>query len=257
MSGAASPEDRDSAAQHVLREAAAAYRARGYTVTAGHHEGMPDALLGAHPDLVATRGDERVAVVVRTGRQMPRVLPDVETVRSAGWRLELFAGTGSSHPGATPEMVAGQLREAAQLSSDHKVAALLLEWAAAEEVLRMLTARFAPEEATGRAVPDHVYSLGLLSEGQHQLLDSLLAMRDQVAHAVAPVAIPDASVQDAATLLDRMLHPSYVPPPIMADRAMAAGHDGDALDQVRRAFPEADPADQEDAAEYLRELAGR
>lgn len=82
-------------------------------------------------------------------------------------------------------------------------------------------------------------------------------MRDQVAHAVAPVAIPDGAVQDAASLLDCMLQPSYVPPPIMADRAMAAGHDGDTLDQVRCALPEADPADQEDAEEYLRDLAGR
>jgi hypothetical protein len=52
-----------------------------------------------------------------------------------------------------------------------------------------------------------------------------------------------------------MAGPSYVPPPIMADRALAElDQDQDPLQQARRLFPESAPEEQLEAADYIRSL---
>jgi hypothetical protein len=181
----------------------------------------------------------------------------MDALRAEGWRLELFFADDPVPPIAPPDAVTARLREATQLAdSQHTVAALLLIWAVVEEALRRLASRFAPAE-TGRRVfsPAQAYSMGLLSENQHQLLSSVRYLRNQATHNITPISVPDSVIHDTVGLLERMNRPTYVPPPIMADRVIAHfDPDQGVLEQVKRLFPDADPEDQADAAEYIRSL---
>lgn len=244
----------------LLDRVAEEYQRRGYDVIVEPEtRSVPAALRSLRPDLLAIHGGDHVAVIVKTdkGSLGLRPVPDMDTLRGEGWRLELVFADDPVPPSAPPEAVAARLREAEQLAdSNHTVAALLLVWTAVDEVLRGLASRFAPSE-TGRKIlsPDQAYSLGLLSESQHRLLSALQRIRNQAAHAITPGQVPADTIRDAVGLLNRMGRPSYVPPPIMADRVLAeADQRGRPLEQVRRLFPESDPAEQSEAAEYIRSL---
>ncbi len=245
---------------HLLDRVADEYQRRGYEVMLEPQaQDLPDSLRGLRPDLLASLGDDHVAVIVKTSRRSStlRTVPDIEALRAEGWRLELFFADDPVPPIATPDAVVARLREATQLADDHhKVAALLLVWAAVEEALRGLASRFAPGE-TGRRIlpPDQAYSMGLLSENQHRLLSSLRNLRNQATHNITPISIPDSAIQDTVNLLERITRSTYVPPPIIADRVFAQlDPTQDVLEQVKRSFPDSDPADQADAAEYVRSL---
>jgi hypothetical protein len=70
-----------------------------------------------------------------------------------------------------------------------------------------------------------------------------------------PKPVPDDVLMRTIALVNRMIQPSYVPPPIMADSVLAhLDWEHDVLEQVERSFPEANPIDQQEAAEYLRSL---
>jgi REase_AHJR-like len=245
---------------HLLGQVADEYRQRGYDVVLEPRaQDLPASLRELHPDLLASRDDDRVAVIVKRSRRAfaLRTVPDMDTLRAEGWRVELFFADDPAPPIAPPDAVTELLREAEQLvDSQHKVAALLLIWAPVEEVLRGLASRFAPGE-TGRKVllPDQAYSMGLISENQHRLLSNLRYLRNQAAHNITQVSVPDSAIRDTVELLERMNRPTYVPPPIMADRVYADFDPSqETLEQVKRLFPHADPAEQADAAEYVRSL---
>lgn len=249
-----------SAEARVLDLVVGEYQRRGYDVTVEPRpRNLPAALRSLHPDLLAIRGDDHVAVIIRMGERTStlRPAPNMDALRGEGWRLELVFADDLVLPSAPPDAVAARLHEAAQLAdSNHTVAALLLTWTAVDEVLRGLASRFAPSE-TGRKIlsPDQAYSMGLLSQGQHRMLSALQRIRNQAAHAITPTQISADVIRDAVSLLNRMAQPSYVPPPIMADRVLAEpGQHQNALKQVKRLFPNSDPAEQSEAAEYIRSL---
>jgi len=254
------PADSEQAELALMAQVADEYRQRGYEVTVEPQaQDLPTSLRGLRPDLVAMRDDDRVAVVVkrRRGSFALPAIPDIDALRREGWRMELFFADDPAPPVASPDTVAARLREAEQLADDqHRVAALLLVWAAVEETLRTLASRFAPGE-TGRKIltPDQAYSIGLLSENQHRFLSVLRDLRNQAAHNITPIPVPDNTIRDAVSLLERMISPTYVPPPIMADRVFSQfQRNQDVLEQVQQLFPHADPLEQADAAEYIRSL---
>jgi REase_AHJR-like len=236
------------------------YQVRGYDVTVEPRaSGLPDFLRDLQPDLLAVRGDDRVAVIIRKGERNSglRPVPDMDALHGGGWRLELVLADDLVLPSAPPEAIAARLAEASQFAeTGHGAAALLLAWTAVEEVLRELTFRFAPDAASRRvSTPDSAYSLGLLSEDQHRFLAGVQRFRNQAAHTVLPAPIPLQLILQIAGLVNRMAKPFYVPPPIMADRALAElDQRQDPLEQVRRLFPKSSPEDQLEAEEYIRSL---
>jgi len=243
----------------LLDRVAEEYQRRGYDVIVEPGtRNVPAALRSLRPDLLAVHGDDHVAVIIKTGNGALglRSVQDMDALRGEGWRLELVV-PDDPVPSAPPAAVAARLGEAEQLAdSNHAVAALLLVWTAVDEVLRGLASRFAPSE-TGRKIlsPDQAYSMGLLSEGQHRLLSALQRRRNQAAHSITPEQVPPDVIRDAVNLLIRMSRPSYVPPPIMADRVLAGpDQHGTPLEQVRRLFPSSDPVEQSEAAEYIKSL---
>jgi hypothetical protein len=254
------PAASEQAEPALMAQVADEYRQRGYEVALEPRAGdLPPSLGGLRPDLVAVRDDDRVAVVVkrRRGSFALPAIPDMDALRREGWRMELFFADDPAPPVASPDAISARLREAEQLADDqHRVAALLLVWVAAEETLRTLASRFAPGE-TGRKIltPDQAYSIGLLSANQHRSLSILRGLRNQAAHNITPIQIPDNTIRDAVSLLERMTSPVYVPPPVMADRVFSQFQPNqDVHEQVQQLFPHADPLDQADAAEYIRTL---
>jgi hypothetical protein len=244
----------------LLGQVAEEYQRRGYDVILEPRiHDLPGSLRELHPDLLASRHDDNVAVIVKRSRRSSalRTVPNTEALRAEGWRVELFFADDPVPPIASPEAVTARLREAMQLiDSHHSVAALLLIWAAVEEALRGLASRFAPGESSRRALtPDQAYSMGLLTESQRHLLSSLRNLRNQATHNISPVSVPGDAMQDAVDLLGRMNRPTYVPPPIMADRVFAELEPGQGqIEQVRHLFPDADPKEQAEAVAYVKSL---
>jgi hypothetical protein len=244
----------------ALELVAGAYQLRGYEVTVEPRgSSLPGFLSGVQPDLLAVRGDDHVAVIVQRSERVaaPRPTPDVDALHSQGWRLELVLADDLVLRNASAEAIAAQLQEAVELAeSSHGTAALLLAWTAVDEVLRELASRFAPSESGRRVLTaDRAYSLGLLSDSQHRMLSGIQRLRNEVAHTIRPVEVPSQLIVDIANLVNRMAGPSYVPPPIMADRALAElDQDQDPLQQARRLFPESAPEEQLEAADYIRSL---
>src|SRR5258708_1529919 len=103
------------AEEHLLDQVADEYRRRGYEVTLERQiQRLPDSLRRIRPDLLATLGDDHVAVIVKTSRRSPvlQVVPDMEALRAEGWRLELFFADDPVSPIAPPDAVEARLREA-------------------------------------------------------------------------------------------------------------------------------------------------
>jgi REase_AHJR-like len=257
-------DQRPSASQlddaYLLDQVADEYQRRGYQVTLlPEARDLPDSLRHLRPSLLAKLGNDHVAVIVKASRpsSVLPTIPDIELLRTEGWRLEINFADDPVPPIAAPDAVAARSREATQIANDHhKEAALLFLWAAVEEALRGLASRFAPHE-TGRRVlpPDQAYSIGLLSSSQHRLLSSLRKLRNQATNNITPISISDSVIGDTVKLIERMTCSTYVPPPMMADRVFAhLDPTQDVLEQVRRLFPLSDPIDQTDAAEYVRSL---
>jgi REase_AHJR-like len=245
---------------YLLDQLANEYQRRGYQVTlVPEAQDLPPSLRRLRPNLLASRADDHVAVIVETKRPSSalRTTPDIEALRAEGWRLELNFAADPVPPIAAPDVVTARLREATQIANDHhKEAALLFVWAAVEEALRGLASRFAPHE-TGRKIlpPDQAYSIGLLSGSQHRLLSSLRNLRNQAANNITSISIPDNVIRDSVNLIERMTCSTYVPPPIMADHVFAQlDPTHDVPEQVRHSFPHSDPIDQTDAAEHVRSL---
>lgn len=245
---------------YLLDRLADEYHRRGYEVTLEPQaRDLPDSLRRLRPELLASLGDDHVAVIVKKDRRSSalRTVPDMEALRAEGWRLELNFADDPVPPIAASDAVAARLREAEQLADDrHNEAALLVVWAAVEEALRGLASRFAPGETGRRTLPpDSAHSMGLLSEGQHRLLNSLRKLRNQVANNIMSISVPESTLRDTVNLIERMTRSTYVPPPIMADRVLVQLDPiQDLLEQIRYLFPESDPIDQVDAAENVRSL---
>ena len=202
---------------HFLDRVADEYYRRGYEVTLEPEaRDLPDSLRRLRPDLLASLGDDYVAVIVKKNRGSSalRTVPDMEALRAEGWRLELNFADDPVPPIAASDAVAARLHEATQLADDHhNEAALLVMWAAVEEALRGLASRFAPGETGRRTLPpDQAYSMGLLSEGQHRLLSSLRKLRNQVANNITSISVPESTVRDTVNLVERMTRSDIRPP---------------------------------------------
>jgi hypothetical protein len=248
-------------AEQALSLVAERFRALGYTVTEETaSDQLPDFIRVLQPDLIAIRDRDRVAVIIKLYEEDRPVPPRAALIklREEGWRLELVLASDLVARVTSAEDIAERLNAAVQLSDlQHDTAGLLIAWTAAEEVLRLLAYRYAPELLERKVIsPQMAFSAGLLSENQHRWLSSIFRLRNDAAHGPSPLNdIPQARdlILSLQELLNRMAEPLYVPPPIMADRILA---DPDLrglnpLEQVRIKFPQSHLEEQHDAADYV------
>jgi hypothetical protein len=189
-----------------LHEVAREYRSRGYEVIVEPEPGqLPEALARFRPDFVARKADETVVVEVKSRGSLadPELQELAKAVRAQpGWRFELVVLKPEPGPPGTKswnaEDVAKGLRQVkAILGSDHREAALLLAWSAAEATLRLL----ADKEGLVRERDDALYLLKLLTtravitRAQHDLLWEVLELRNAVAHGQKPPELDPARIE--------------------------------------------------------------
>lgn len=179
------------------------YRAAGYQVVSGPHLG-PIEIPGGffEPDLVATRGEEKVVIEVldSNARRKGSLGAAAEAMRARGWRLDVVPASGVEEAADARLLLAHEIDQRIQLASNAKILdiapdiALLIAWTAFESVISSQI-----EELGGAAAPvspnqllKEAASLGLIEQGEFDELKHIGRMRNLVAHGRASASIsPD------------------------------------------------------------------
>jgi Holliday junction resolvase len=157
---------------------------------------IPFDLAGYHPDILATRENERLIVEVKRSEKGTSVDQYVEVARLVrdhpGWRFLLVPSDTVEEEGVIERKglpdwttLVEQSRVAGRLISNQLYAAsFLASWAGVEGTLR----RVAQDEAipvevfSVRPLIKHLYSFGILSILQLRELEALEPVRNEVAH---------------------------------------------------------------------------
>jgi len=195
----------------ALQEVARRYREEGYAVIP-HPRGddVPPFADGFPLDLVATRGEEGVVVVVKTNRvdlaSDPRVMSLANAIdERPGWRMDLVvlggvtaierAAQDASEP--SDEQLAEILKTADAMADNGASAyASVVAWSGLEAAIRRVSergkgsARMSPKELL-RAL----YSDGILGREQFQRLREADEIRTQVVHGLVPTPVDPALVR--------------------------------------------------------------
>ena len=181
-------------ARDVLTNVADQYRKEGYdVVVAPAAEQLPGALADLGVDLVAHRGNERVAVRVKGRHELYDLQPPPDArALPQGWSLDLVvyppaASEEIARNGApeTPEYARTLIEEAEQLLQAGALrASFLIAWSAAEAAMRGAVRRagLALEPETPRFVLKTAYSNGITSRDDYDRLQRGLDLRNRIAH---------------------------------------------------------------------------
>lgn len=177
----------------VVRE----YEEQGYRVVRQpNQDELPDFLADFAPDLVAYGPEETVVVEVRSKSTLSGSA-DLTALTDAvnavpGWRLDLVV----TNPRSMPIVAAGteeldraeiQARVGAVrqlLRASQKEAAMLLAWSATEAALRLLARRqdIELERDHPSFIVKKLYSLGVLSREEYEVLQEGLRFRNSIVH---------------------------------------------------------------------------
>ena len=190
-----------------------AYRKDGFDVVVAPGPGeLPDVLQGQDIDLVARKGEDSVAVAVRTRRGLTT---DVRITQLAtridalsGWRLRLVLAEDDQAEGqiAGPETLARWLSQSRILiASGATDVALLTVWSAVEATLRHLltTAEQSHGAADTVGLVRRAYSYGEIDEEECAFLVDLGRLRNAVAHGFEVDVIQPEQIARAATFVER------------------------------------------------------
>ena len=160
---------------------AADYQKRGYiVVTHPSQEDLPSFFGSYQPDLIASKGDEHIAVEVKTSATLSSTgeLASVANNLSQqpGWRLEFVVTNPPSHEVAEPVAELSSLMErlsTAQklLASNEHEAAVLIGWAAAEGAMRRVADAENVPISSSIAVVKELRSRGLLEPDEYKNLE--------------------------------------------------------------------------------------
>ena len=188
--------------QDALQKIAQRYRDEGYDVIVqpGVEDGPPFAA-GFRPDIIATMGNERVLVEVKTNRvelsNDPSITRLAEIVNAQpGWRLDVVvlepetaferAAQGAAEP--SDEQLDQILKAAEDLADrGYSPYACVVAWGGLEAAMRRLRDE---EELHGRTTPAELmgalYGNGYLSREQFERLRESYKVRSQVVHGLVP-----------------------------------------------------------------------
>lgn len=174
-----------AALRRAVSEAADRLRAQGWDVVVDPAPTeLPRELVDARPDLLASRGDERVLVQVRSPRLPPRadlVQLAEQVERLPGWRLD-FVYVPESPPTSDPALLAARAARADRLAGTDPEAGLMLAWAAAEGTLHRLAERLGRDTDDPGALVAGLVSLGVVHDEEYEVLHRARLTRDALAH---------------------------------------------------------------------------
>lgn len=166
------------------------YEAKGYTVRFDTE--LPEPFKGFHAEIVATKDDENVLVLLRPADRTPEQIEHLIKLgklidSEPGWRTELISFNPADLSAIPDEADARRrLDEAREVFNISVDAALLLTWSAIEGGLWTLSQRNArPSKPRPRAPRKLIRELlidGVISDGLAVKLDDFAQVRDLVAH---------------------------------------------------------------------------
>jgi hypothetical protein len=206
--------------QEFLTKIAEDYCSQGYAViTHPDKDHLPGGLGDLGVDLLAQRGDETVAVRLRSRSQLydlnglhplsegPKLPP--------GWRLDLIVlppegGVEIPRDGAEvgPEYITSLAEEAHRvLAAGAMRAAFVLAWAATEAAMREAARRdgVAIDREVPRFILKTLYSNGLISREDYDRVDQCFHTRNAVVHGFAPAKLQAQDIEFLLDLAERLL----------------------------------------------------
>lgn len=167
---------------------------------------LPPALAAGHLDLLARRGEENLVVQIRS-RTLP---PGRDTVSLAeqvaglpGWRLELVYVPEPDQKDDKSVLLDRATRSRGLAEHDPE-AALLLVWSAIEGMLHRLAEQHGADTGDSGGLIAELTSRGLLSDDEHDVLNSARWMRDPLAHGLQGPSIESSVVACLADLAEEI-----------------------------------------------------
>lgn len=179
-----------------LLELVTEYRQKGYEVLLSPKpEELPDFLRSYRPDMIVSRGEEKVVIEVKSrpsiaSAQYLRGLAQA-VEEHPGWRVELVmtnpedALYSAKVEGSLQEHeIKSQLQVARELTVHHPESAILYAWSLAEATLRLL----ANKEELDLQRPEPLRLLkqlateGVISKAEYQSLMNAFGLRNAIAH---------------------------------------------------------------------------
>jgi hypothetical protein len=206
----------------MARRLAREYRDRGYEVMdASDASAFPPFLHDLHPDLVATRPDDRVVVEIKQAgslRGSNKLTAMARRVaQEGGWRLEVVtvAPDQSSPPAPPTRDRLEELAERIRLAFDRALpeAAFLSAVSVLEELIRDLAAHngIRQRKRSARLLARELAFRGLLSEQEVKALDDALSRRNGLVHGNQGMTLPTRSDLDDVLTLCRTLQSTLTP----------------------------------------------
>jgi len=202
-----------------IEEIAAEYKTRGYQVLVEPGtEQIPDFLVGFHPDILARKPNDSVVVEVKVGTQTAvseRFRDLAETIqRQPGWRFSLVVVDPRSDEVAPSTQrllnrkeIADQLNRAnSLLEAGETDTAFILLWVSVEALLRHIATResLPLERVPSSSLVTELFSQGVLSRTQLDLVQRALSVRNSIMHGFAPLEIGDIS-RELARFVQQLL----------------------------------------------------
>lgn len=216
-----------------IRELARDYTAKGYQVVV--EPGELDtpvflARLGYHPDLIATRDDERLIIEVTTSPEISRrkVLNRVAEVvdEKPDWELVLvLSNPKKAEPDDDSDIDLAWVRdlidEAACLIESHegtpgsRIAPLLVAWASLEAAIRLsLATQYRGSSWSGRSsLIREAATLGLVSRDDVDFLEATFRQRNRAAHGERIARTTSVDVERLLRLARQVLAEGQQAPP--------------------------------------------
>jgi hypothetical protein len=212
------PESTDERHRRAVEAQAAQYANQGYSVIAEPSpEATPEFLRSYAPDIIATKGDERWVIEVKTPghkRQAGFWAGLARKVAETGWHFRIVvadAGEGDARSYAMPEAAeieAGLASPAKLVAEGMEGPALMLSWSLFEAAARRRLLRDdqdpeRPETPLGLAKT--LVFLGHVDERELDELREIARLRNQVAHGSFKAKVPAGSIELLTALTRRLL----------------------------------------------------
>jgi hypothetical protein len=201
-----------------VHELAREYTRRGFEVEVHPDRKSVPAFFGAYiPDLVAHRGDEHIAIEVKSretlssSKQLASIAKKLES--HPGWRLELVVTNSTTSENndrwsLDPYSAKRRLGEARNLLSKNFLeAAVLVGWSAAEAILRTKAEieQIAIKDSQPRHLIKTLFSRGLLNKKDFQEFDRTFMERSHIAHGFEASKLSKKTVESFLNAVTRLI----------------------------------------------------
>ncbi|OUL35869.1 hypothetical protein [Nostoc sp. 106C] len=202
--------------QSIARE----YKKKGYQVLLHPSRSeLPDFLSSFSLDMIAINDQENVVVEVKSKPTLTKssyLTPLAKAVNNQpGWRFELVVTNpvksavveGNAQILLTSE-IKERIRLVRELSGKEQAAALILAWSAIEAALRLVGQEQGLELAKKPSllIIKELYSLGVISQEDYQILDEGLQSRNLIVHGFRETKPTPTLVNDLIGTIEKLLN---------------------------------------------------